>query len=87
MDVLLEMLKDNWIAIVGWLVAIVNVGIISALWNVIKKGRGAFDYFQSAKTDGWTDKEKDTYIEKSGKFWNALKGFWSTVKAAFKKWF
>ena len=77
----------NLIGIIGWIVGIIGVAFISALWSAFKEGREAYMKYYQFKEDGWTTEEKDRYIQETGEFWESLRNLWTAIVTGVRKWF
>lgn len=75
-------LLGNWellSTIIGWVVGIIGIGGLTGVWNTARSGRKMYKTYYENKPDGWTDAEKDEYIQKSAKFFQNITTLWNMV--------
>jgi hypothetical protein len=74
--------------LIGWIVGLIGLTFVSALWNMIREGYKVNKKRIEATEDGvWTEQERIDYIDQSIKYWNAMSNFWKIVWNAVKKIF
>jgi hypothetical protein len=87
----MEWLTDfftNWellSTVIGWIVGILGVGIVTSVWSTVKSGRAMYKTYYESKPNGWTETEKNQYIEKSAEFFQSVNTLWNLIFGNGKK--
>lgn len=70
--------------LIGYLIGVLGIGIITALWQTFKTGRESYKKYFEYKKGGWTQQEKNDYIDTTGAFWGSINSLWQAIIQGFR---